>query len=80
MWYYNGHMSGWGWLLMGISAVLFWVVVITALVLLVRYLTRTANDSRDGSEPSASEILARRFAQGDIGEEEFLARSKLLQH
>lgn len=80
MWYYNGHMSGWGWLLMGTGVVLFWAVVITALVLLVRYLNRTANDGRDGSEPTAAEILARRFARGEISEEEFLARSKLLRH
>ena len=80
MWYYNGHMSGWGWLLMGTSVVLFWAVGITALVLLVRYLSRTANDGRDGSEPTAAEILARGFAHGEISAEEFLARTKLLQH
>lgn len=77
MWYYSGHMSGWGWLFMGISVVLFWAVIITALVLLVRYLNRTTND---GSEPTAGDILARRLARGEITEEEFLARDKLLQH
>jgi putative membrane protein len=77
-WDYGDHMSGWGWAFMGIGMVLFWGVVITSLVLLARYLSDTrrppANDSVD-----AAEILAHRFARGEISEDEFLSKAKLLK-
>ncbi len=79
MWDYDSHMSGWGWALMSVGMVLFWVVIITAVVLAVRFLGYS--HQRQG-EPdlTPAEILARRFARGEISEDEFLTRTRLVKH
>ncbi|WP_235022818.1 SHOCT domain-containing protein [Amycolatopsis alkalitolerans] len=52
---------------MTISSVLFWALLIAGLVVLVRYLGR-----RTHPEPKTPEqLLAERFARGEIGEEEY---------
>ena len=79
MWDHGDHMSGWGWAFMGIGMVLFWGVVITSLVLLARYLSDNRRPPTDDSV-GAAEILARRFARGEISEDEFLSKAKLLKH
>lgn len=60
--------------------VLFWALVITAIVLLVRYLM----SSRTGAEPvaglkAAENLLAERYARGDIDDEEYRRRLTLLR-
>jgi len=45
---YYGDMSGWGFALMGISAVVLWGLVIVGIVLLVRYF------GRSGQPPTAA--------------------------
>lgn len=79
MWDYGGHMSGWAWAFTGFGMLLFWAALITAIVLLVRYLNGAKQVPRDSDLPAA-EILARRFARGEISEDEFLSRSKLIKH
>src|SRR4051812_34554862 len=62
MHWYGDHMSGWGYGFMTLSMVLFWGLVVTGVVLLVRYLGR---DQRPPSEPAgaaAERLLAERFA------------------
>lgn len=76
MWDYDNHMSGWGWAFMGVGMVLFWAVVITALVILVRFVNQSP---RRESQPPPAEILARRFARGEIDEDEFLSKTNLLK-
>jgi putative membrane protein len=71
MMYYGGHMSGWGWFAMSVGTILFWAVVITGIVLLVRYINRT------GQAPTArtpEQVLAERFARGEIDETEYQQR------
>lgn len=80
MWDYGEHMSGWAWTVMGISMALFWVVIIAGTVFLVRYLGSTRFQGQSDRDLSASEILARRFARGEISEDEFRARSEVLKH
>ena len=36
MMFYGGHMGGWGFALMTISGILFWALIVTGVVLLVR--------------------------------------------
>lgn len=79
MWGYDSHMSGWGWALMSVGMVLFWAVLLTAVVLAVRYLGDSRRRQSDG-ELTPAEILARRFARGEISEDEFLARTRLIKH
>ncbi|MCP8999406.1 SHOCT domain-containing protein [Pseudarthrobacter sp. RMG13] len=84
MMFWNGNMGGWGYALMVISFVLFWGAVIAAIVLLARGLG-SGNRGRDtGASPgtgsgSAEDLLAERFARGEIDETEYNARLNVLR-
>nr|WP_240800391.1 MULTISPECIES: hypothetical protein [Streptomyces]MCY0982417.1 hypothetical protein [Streptomyces tirandamycinicus] len=86
MWYHDGW--GWGgWFAMTLVMVLFWVLVIAGAVALARYI------GRHRQEPSpqppvgeqrwgggrAEDLLAERFARGDIDEDEYRRRLALLR-
>jgi putative membrane protein len=74
-WYGNG-MNGWGYSVMTIGMVLFWAVAILGGVALLRHLLRPAPAAR-GNTPE--EVLAERFARGEIDDEEFDRRRKALR-
>jgi putative membrane protein len=87
MWYDGGW--GWGgWLIMTMITVLFWALVIASIVVLVRYLT-SAHRGHQPSPPSSGEpgwgsrraedLLAERFARGEIDEDEYKRRLELLR-
>ncbi|MFC4536868.1 SHOCT domain-containing protein [Sphaerisporangium dianthi] len=79
MMYWNGSgMNGWGYALMTLSTVVFWVLLITGMVLLVRYLTRTAQGPGGSAVPAADEVLAQRYARGEIDAEEYRTRLSTL--
>jgi putative membrane protein len=79
---YGGNGWGWGgWILMTVGMALFWTLVITAVILAVRYLAspRGTSASPPGSLPTrAEDVLAERFARGEIGEDEYRRRLPLL--
>ena len=79
-WYGNG-MNGWGYGLMTISMLLFWALVITGVVVVVRYLSRhgglTSNAQPGHRTPE--QILSERFARGDIDDEEYRQRTEVLR-
>jgi len=60
--------DAWGWGMGGLSMLLFWGVVVVALVLLVKWMAR-GTGSR--GERTPLEILKERYAQGEIGRDEF---------
>jgi putative membrane protein len=74
---------GWGaWLLMSVMMVGFWGLVIAGIVVLVRYLTGSRQDggpAPGGGQRSAEEILAERFARGEIDQDEYTRRRQLLR-
>jgi putative membrane protein len=78
-----GDGWGWaGWILMSVGMVAFWALVITAVVLAVRYLAgsrSTAPSPPSYAPPSPEEILADRFARGEIDAEEYRQRLELLR-
>lgn len=85
MMYWNGNgamMSPWGWALMAFGTVVFWAVVITAGVLLYRYVARGGGRAPQVSDdsPSPLQILAERYARGEITEDEYSARLTVLRH
>lgn len=81
MFWWGQGMNGWGYALMSVSMVLFWGVVILGIVALVRYLGRSAQSSggAGGPRPSAEQVLAERFARGEIDEPEYTSRRAALR-
>ncbi len=92
MMYHDGWMwgNGWGWVgwvLMSGLMVLFWAAVIAAIVLAIRYLAGPRHTTGHpfgsgptrGEEKRAEDLLAERFARGEIDEEEFRRRMTLLR-
>ncbi len=74
--YYGDHMSGWGWGLATIGMVAFWGLLITGIVLLVRYM------GRSGEPPptrTPEQLLAERFARGEIDDAEYHNRLNALR-
>lgn len=77
--YWGNGMSGWGMALMAVSNLLFWGLVITAIVVVVRHFYRAErHDMSTPHGPKPQQLLAERFARGDIDEDEFKRRSDVL--
>jgi len=70
-------MNGWGYALMTISMVLFWALVIFGVVALVRFLARDDRQATTRSTPE--QLLAERFARGEIDEHEYHHRVDVLR-
>jgi putative membrane protein len=68
-----GYYDGWNWLWMAPMMILFWGGIIALVVFVVRY----SNGSR--SNDHAMDDLRRRFASGDITQDEFEKMRKALQ-
>jgi putative membrane protein len=80
MFWYDHDMSGWGYAGMGIGMVLFWALVLGGIFALVRLASadRTSRYST-GSEPDAQQLLAVRFARGEIDEAEYREKLAVLR-
>jgi uncharacterized membrane protein/Zn-dependent protease with chaperone function len=79
----DGHW-GWGsWLLTTGTTIVFWALVITAVVLLARYLlslSQRPTSTRHAAGPSnAEQLLAERYARGEIDDDEYQRRLGLLR-
>lgn len=71
-----GHMWGGGFGLLGaLMMVLFWGAIVFAVVLAARWLIERDKRSQ---RPEALEILKERFARGEIDQQEYEARRKVL--
>lgn len=84
MMFWSDHdMSGWGYTGMAIGMVLFWILVIVAIIALVRSSTGNAQASSVLQPPryteSPEQLLATRFARGDIDEAEYQQRLAVLR-
>ena len=82
MFWYGDNMSAWGYAGMGIGMVLFWVLIIVGIVALVRY--SGPGSQQDGrppftDAPSPEQVLARRFAHGEIDETQYRERVAVLR-
>jgi len=76
---FGGGMGLW-WLLGVLIVVLFWGLVIAAIVLAIRWLIRAdRRGSHEGpATPDALEILRQRYARGEIDEAEYERRRAIL--
>jgi putative membrane protein len=85
MYWYGSGMSGWGYALMIVSMILFWGALIAGVVALVRYFGRSGQppEAPPPQTPPASQtpeqLLAERFARGEIDEEEYQRRLAVLR-
>jgi len=77
MWWYGPGMSGWGLALMSVGMVLFWTLIVLAVIAIARYL-RTGGDRPPEARPTPEELLAKRFARGEIDEQEYHQRLNAL--
>ena len=81
MWY--GGDWGWGaWIVMAVGMVVFWALVITAVVFAVRYLAGprgTAASTSGSGRTHAEGVLAERYARGEIDDDEYRQRLALLR-
>lgn len=78
-WMWNG---GWGsWMVTAVMAVLFFAVLITAIVLAARYLGGSHHTGATGSQQprTAEDVLAERLARGEIDDTEYRQRMTALR-
>jgi putative membrane protein len=78
MFWYDHDVSGWGWFGMSVGMVLFWALIITALVLVFRAANQPHEHTHTPAAPTPEQILAERFARGEIDEEEYQRRLSAL--
>ncbi|MFE0579675.1 MULTISPECIES: SHOCT domain-containing protein [unclassified Streptomyces] len=80
MFWYDHGMGGWGWVAMSLGMVLVAALAVAGVVLLLRSVDRLASGpARPPATPSAQQVLADRFARGEIDEEEYEQRLDTLR-
>ncbi|MQA87440.1 MAG: hypothetical protein GEV03_23145 [Streptosporangiales bacterium] len=81
MMFWGQGMSWWGYLLMSLNTLVIWGLIIAAAVALVRYLSRAPERSapRPPHQSTPEQVLAERFARGEIDEEEYRQRIEVLR-
>lgn len=83
MFWYGHDPGGWGWFGMSVGMILFWAALITVGVLLFRALSRPSGSGPTGHlppyRPGPEQLLAERFARGEIDEDEYHRRLDVLR-
>jgi putative membrane protein len=77
MWWHGPGMSGWGFALMAVGTVLFWTLIVLEVIAVVRYLL-SGGDRLPAERATPEELLAERFARGEIDEQDFHRRLDVL--
>ena len=84
MFSYDHDMGWWGYAGMGIGMLLLWALIIAGIVALIRFSSGSANTSNNPAPPatphilSPEQVLATRFAHGEIDEAEYQQRVAVL--
>jgi putative membrane protein len=82
MWWDHG-MNGWGYAGMAIGMVLFWTLIAVGIIALIRFSAGTSQPRMiSGYQPyreSPEQLLAARFARGEIDDEEYRQRILVLR-
>lgn len=84
MFWYDHNMGWWGYAGMGIGMLLFWALLIVGIVALIRFISGSANTGNGWAPPTAppmlspEQVLANRFAHGEIDETEYQQRIAVL--
>src|SRR4030088_1038372 len=78
---YGEGPGWWGYLLTTVSMILFWALIIIAIIALVRYM-RHGEQRTPAARPqqsSVEQLLAERFARGEIDEAEYRHRHEVVR-
>jgi putative membrane protein len=79
MMYWGNGMNGWAMAFMGLGNLLFWGLLLAGVVLLVRRPAHTgAAPAPRAAVPTPQQVLADRFARGEIDQDEYEARLRVL--
>ncbi|MCW2503510.1 MAG: hypothetical protein JWO79_1794 [Actinomycetia bacterium] len=78
MWWSPG-MSGWGYGFMTLVNVMIWIGLIAGAVAVVRYVSQPTRPSQAEPDKAPDAILALRYARGDISEDEYSQRLRVLR-
>jgi putative membrane protein len=70
-WYGWNGMSGWGWIGMLVSAVVFVGLLVAGGMLLIRYAHQQDRPTPPESTRAAEQTLAERYARGGISDDQF---------
>ncbi|MRH87632.1 SHOCT domain-containing protein [Nocardia sp. SYP-A9097] len=73
MFRYDHDMGGWDYAWMSLGMLIFWVLLFAALALLIRFTLTGATPQFTQSSPTAEDLLAQRFARGEVDKDEYLA-------
>ncbi len=68
-WYVGDHMTGWGWIGMTLSGIVFIALLILGGVLLVRVVGQSERPAEPVRSPER--LLAERYAGGEISDEQY---------
>ena len=71
--------GGWGMGYGGPFMLLFWILVVVAIVLLVKWLAAQSSTGKGSHDQSSLEILRERYARGEIDREEFEQKKRDLE-
>ena len=74
--------DGWGpgaWIAMAFVMLVFWTIVVAAIIALVRSNQARGQDHIVGRDDGPERILAERFARGEIDADEYKQRRDLLR-
>jgi putative membrane protein len=77
MW--NGPFGdGWGWFwpFHFVIPLLFWALIVAAVVWVVRYTTNGGEYPRVARRPPGLDVLEERYARGEINRDEYLQKKK----
>lgn len=77
MMFWNGGLGAWGWVAMATGMVLFWTLVVVGIVWLVR--STGGSGYREAATADPQQLLASRFARGEIDEREYRERLAVLR-
>ncbi|MFE0515621.1 SHOCT domain-containing protein [Streptomyces sp. NPDC058964] len=80
--WYDHNVGGWGWFAMSVGMIFFWALVILVGVLVYRALVMPGRRSERADTPplgpTPEQLLAERFARGEIDEDEYHRRLAVL--
>jgi putative membrane protein len=80
MWYWgSGGVHWWEWFIGFVFTVGFWAIVIILILSLLRSFAAKDHDHGERAHDDPERTLARRFANGEIEEEEFHRRLDVLR-